>query len=110
MKLHKHHLSTRKRSLRSEKRAAKFFGGKVQPASGSINRFDLKGDVKSAEFLVEDKMTANQSYSIKVVTWRKLSNQAWRNNRKPCLRIEFADGPVLYVVDERTMDSLKHDT
>lgn len=94
--------STKVRSKRSEKLAAKIYGGKVQPASGAINRLDLKGDVKSDTFLVDDKTTDAQSYQLKVETWRKLSSEAYRTARRPSMRVEFIDGPSLYILDELT--------
>lgn len=106
MKLFKKHLSKKGQSKLSEKRAAKFFEGRTQPASGAINRFDLKADVVSKDFLIEDKMTSKKSYSFKVNDWRKLSNHAWKNKRMPCFRIEFVDGPTLLMLDEISFNKL----
>lgn len=100
------HLTTKARSKFSEARAAKAYGGKVQPASGAINRFDLKADVKSDKFLVDDKTTSAESYRLEVKLWRKLSKEAWMNKRRPSIRIEFDAGLCLYVVDEMTFLNL----
>lgn len=81
--------------------------GRVQPASGAINRFDLKGDVKSERFLIDDKTTHAGSFSVSLKLWRKLSNEAWKNRKRPAIRIEFSDGAPLYVVDEQTFIELK---
>jgi hypothetical protein len=97
------YLATRVRSKRSEQRAADIFNGRRQPNSGAVNRFDLKGDVKSAHFLIEDKTTDKGSYSISLATWRTLSNHAWRNKRRPVLRVEFTGASPLYVIDEVTL-------
>lgn len=102
----KKHLGNKSRSKLSERRAAKVFGGRVQPASGAINVAALKADVKSREFLVDDKTTNTQSYSLNVKTWRKLQKEAFMNRRRPAMRIEFADGPTLYVFDEQTTMNL----
>lgn len=101
------HTSTKRRSKFSERRAAAIIGGKVQPASGAINRFDLKGDVKSKHFLVDDKTTTLGSYSISVKLWRKLTREAFMNKRAPLVRVEFTDGPSLYIIDETTFMKLK---
>ena len=104
---HRKNTSTKRRSKFSEQRAAAVFGGKVQPASGAINRFDLKADIKSAEYLVDDKTTGRNSYGITIDLWRKLSKEAWMNKRKPMMRIEFTKGPTLYVMDEITFMKLQ---
>lgn len=103
----KSYQTTRQRSTQSEREAARLMGGKVQPASGAINRFDLKADVKSVSFLVDDKVTDNLSYSLKYELWAKLSSQAWANRRRPCLRLNFTQGEPLYVVDETTFLEMK---
>ena len=99
--------TTRFRSKKSEAQAARVFSGKVQPGSGSINQLGLKGDVKSEIFLVDDKLTDNDSYSFKIETWRKLSTEAWGNRRRPAMRINFTKSEPLIIVDEVTfMDML----
>ena len=98
--------TTKARSKKSEKRAAKILNGKVQPASGAINRFDLKADVKTDRFLVDDKITRRASYSLSVKLWRKLTDEAFKNSRSPMMRVDFEDGPTLYVVDEQTIQQL----
>jgi hypothetical protein len=101
------YLSTRKRSKRSEQSAAKVFGGRVQPNSGALPKASLKGDVKSNLFLVDDKFTDKMSYSLKVETWRKISDEAWRAHRRPAMRINFNDGDALIVLDEQSFMELK---
>jgi len=105
MILRKPYLSTKARSQRSEKRAAHFLGGKVQPASGAINRFDLKADVKSKHFLLDDKTTEMESFKLSFALWRKLVKEAWLNKKHPMIRIE-SPKETLYVVDEFTMHQL----
>lgn len=100
------HLTTKARSRLSERRAAVIFGGRLQPASGAVKRHDLKGDVKSPHFLVEDKTTGAGSYALAVKTWRKISSEAWSQDRRPAMKVEFTDGPTLYVVDEATFIEL----
>ena len=95
-------LGNKARSKISEKRAAEVFGGRLQPASGAINVASLKGDVKSRQFLVDDKTTKHGSYSISVALWRKLQKEAFMNRRQPAMRVEFTDGPTLYIFDEQT--------
>ena len=47
--------SNKDMSKASEKNLARQFGGKVQPASGAIDRFDLKADVVTDNFLFDDR-------------------------------------------------------
>ena len=99
-------LATRFRSKKSENQASEIFSGRRQPNSGAVNRFDLKGDVKSKHFLVEDKTTDKASYTLKLDTWREISDQAWKTKRRPAMRLEFTGASALYIVDEQTMIDL----
>lgn len=101
-------LSNKARSKVSEKRAAELFNGKLQPASGALPSKFLKADVKSATFLVDDKTTIHESYSIKTSTWQKLSGEAWTNNRRPAMRLEFGSGLVLVVLDATTFQEMNN--
>jgi hypothetical protein len=92
-------------SKKSEQRAADIFGGRRQPNSGAVNRQDLKGDVKSKHFLIEDKTTTKESYALSQKTWRTLSDLAWKTARRPAMRLEIQN-TVLYLVDEQTMMDL----
>jgi hypothetical protein len=98
----KKYLGNKFRSKRSEKRAARIFGGRVQPASGALPVAHLKADVKSRTFLVDDKTTESKSFSINIEVWRKLTKEAFVNRRKPCMRIEFSQSQPLYLIDEMT--------
>ena len=109
MRLHLN-LPVRKRAQYSERRAAQMIKGRLQPNSGAMPQMRHKADVKSEKFLLEDKTTTKGSYSLRVETWRKLSSQAFANNRLPILRIEFASGPTLYVLDELGFASMKGET
>ena len=102
--------STRFRSKASEKKAARVFGGRLQPNSGALKPVGLKGDVKSSRFLVDDKCTDKESFTLKRELWQKLSNQAWSNHLRPALRIDFAKGSPLYVLDEMTFKEMLEKT
>jgi len=103
-------LSTKGRSKRSEKRAALFLSGRVQPASGALPSPSLKGDILTEQFLVDDKITARNSYGIGVALWRKLANESRQLSRHPMLRVCFTDGPTLYVIDEPALAELLEGT
>jgi hypothetical protein len=100
MILKKKHLSNKARSRRSESRGSKSVNARLQPASGALPVAAFKGDYKNETFLFDDKTTNAQSYSVGVKLWRKHAKDAFVMNRKPALRIEFTDGPTLFVIDE----------
>jgi hypothetical protein len=100
------HLGKKARSRLSERRAQAVFGGRIQPASGALPVAHLKGDILSDKFLVDDKTTGRDSFSMNVRLWRKLAKEAWIIQRRPAFRIEFDAGTVLYVMDELTLHNL----
>jgi hypothetical protein len=106
MRLH-HYFSTKARSSENEKKVARIFKGKLQPASGALPNTHLKGDVKSAKFLVDAKVTKHDSYSLNLALWDKLNREAWANNRHPAFCIEFGDGTKLVVVSSSTFEQLQ---
>lgn len=100
------HLSNKQRSKASEKEAARFFKGKVQPASGALKCARLKADVKTDKFLIDDKISAQKGFRVTLKLWRKLSNEAWTINKRPLLRIHLEGATVLFVLDEQTLEEL----
>jgi len=64
-----------------------------------------KSDVKSELFLLEDKFTDKQSFTLKVETLKKNQIEAIKNNRRPCLRVEFKTN-AYYILDELTFTEL----
>jgi hypothetical protein len=72
--------SQRKLSQRQERETAKVYGGSVQPGSGS--GWVHRNDVRSAQFLIEDKRTDNErSITIKADDLRRLRINATRLDR-----------------------------
>lgn len=100
------HLTKKQRSLRSEKELAKQVNGRRQPASGALPVAALKGDVKTADFLFDDKVTQAKSYAIKTSDWEKLRKQAFQARRKPVMRINFDEGPTLFIVSQELFFNL----
>jgi hypothetical protein len=105
MKLRRKYHTNKARSKKSEKEAAAFLGGGVQPASGALPNPLMKADVKSANFLVDDKVTDCKSYNVKFDLWLKLKREAFMNRKRPMIRI---NGPTetLYVIDELTLQEM----
>lgn len=78
--------STTKRSRKSEQRAAEIDGGRRVPMSGAGRQ---KGDVVSERFKGEDKITAKESFTIKLSTLVKIEQEALHSvpRRIPYLRL-----------------------
>lgn len=74
-------------SVRQERRVAKQVGGRVQPGSG--NQWSAKGDVKTAEHLIECKTTDGKGYRLTVEVLRKIETEAAKAGRRPVLQVEF---------------------
>ena len=106
MFIRKNSRTTKARSKVSEAAAAQVFGGRVQPASGALQHFNLKADVKSPKFLVDDKVTDNASYTLQLKTWRKLVGEAWKNRRRPAMRINFTQGEPLVILEQSTFQQM----
>lgn len=74
-----------------EKRTAERFGGRLTPMSGA--GWMRKGDVHTAEFMIECKarMDPNaKSYSIQTKDLRDLTKRARLEGRIPLLHVELA--------------------
>ena len=102
-------MKKRKKSRMQEARTAKQFKGKVQPGSGCID--GLKGDVRTGitsisfnefDFLIENKYTNSDKYSLKVSVWKKIAKEALKDNlRIPLMQIDLCPvgkTPVSYIV------------
>lgn len=96
------HKTNRQRSNASEKQLARQLGGRQQMASGSLPVKSLKGDVRTSDFLLDDKTTLAKSYGVKLADWRKLRKQAWAVHRRPAIAIHFEEeGVRLFVISEQ---------
>lgn len=62
------------RARRSEERGARDQGGQRQPGSGAF--VGKKGDIRDADWLIEDKYTDAASYTIKLSTFDKILSEA----------------------------------
>jgi len=75
-----------KRSRRQEKRAAKKFGGRVQPGSGSGSE---KGDVRDPfHNRQEHKITKAKSFSLKLADLKKIESEC-SSGEDPSFHITF---------------------
>ena len=76
-----------------EKSDAKLFGGRRQKRSGGL--WFQPGDVKLKEFLIDDKQTDKESFSVTKKIWQKIYHEALMNQRKPCLSLQIQDLEVV---------------
>lgn len=77
----------------AEKKLAKRLGAKQTPGSGSLD--GCKGDVEFTtqhhEFLIENKTTMDQSFSIKLEVLLKLYQEALETTKVPALAFQFVN-------------------
>lgn len=86
-----------KQSQKHEKRIAKKIGGSVNAASGAF--WSRKGDVRSADLLVEHKFTGKKQTTLKSDVLRKITREAILDGRMPVLGIHL-DGEDYVVLLE----------
>ena len=80
----------KKKSKRQEDRTAKDFGGKTQIASGAL--WGSKGDARTDEFLIENKFTDKEYYTLKYAIWDKIKVEALKDSlRVPMLQLDIQD-------------------
>jgi len=88
-----------------EKKDAKLFGARRTPRSGGI--WFAKGDSKSDQFLIENKTTVNERFSITAQVWEKISKEALLTSRVPLLSVEFGKKKhEIVVMDKNDFDVL----
>lgn len=96
--------SVKKKSTKQEKRTAKEFNGRTQLASGAL--WGMKGDVRtggdrtssfnSDDFLIENKYTDKNFYSLTTTVWNKIQKEAIRDNmRKGIMQIDVKDNSLV---------------
>ncbi len=81
-------------SRAQEERTAGAYRGSRQPGSGA--GWMRKADVRTDQFLIENKTTTKASYSLKADTLRTLSRQAAAEDRIGVLQVDL--GGHSYVV------------
>lgn len=84
-------------SQKHEKRLAKAVGGTTNAASGAL--WNRKGDVRTANFLVEHKYTSKKSFTLKSSELKKIVMEAILDNRMPAFGIHM-DGEDYIVLTE----------
>ena len=77
----------KKQWLIKEQKDAKLFGARPTPRSGGL--WFSKGDSKSEYFLIENKTTDKENFTIQGKVWEKIFNEAIINSRTAMLSILF---------------------
>ena len=79
-----------------EKKDALKFGNTRTPRSGGL--WFAKGDSKGKKFLIENKTTAKENFTIQGKVWEKIENEALMERLIPLLSIEFGKKKVELIV------------
>lgn len=91
-------------SQKHEKRLAKKINGKVNAASGAF--WSHKGDVRSADILIEHKWTGKKSFTLKSEVLKKITTEAILDGRVPILGIHL-DGEDYVILLETDFMELR---
>lgn len=90
---------------KKEKSDAKLFEGRRMPRSGGL--WFCKGDSKSKKFLIEDKTSQHEGFTVTTKLWEKISREALLSQRIPIVSAEFGDKKLeLVVLDKNDFVSL----
>src|SRR3712207_382137 len=88
----------KRKSQKQEKRTAKEFGGKTVIASGAL--WSCKGDVRTDDFLIENKFTDKGYYSLKASIWEKITKEATKDNfRIPLMQIDIKNLSLVVIAE-----------
>lgn len=94
-----------KQSQSHEKRIAKAIGGSTTAASGAF--WSRKGDVRSADLLVEHKWTGKKTKTISSAELKKITNEAIMDGRTPVFGIHL-DGEDYVILLETDFLELRN--
>lgn len=86
-----------KQSRKHEDRLAKAIGGRRNAASGAF--WSRKGDVRSAELLIEHKWTGKKQVTVKADVLEKITKEAILDGRMPVLGFHL-NGKNYVLLDE----------
>ena len=88
-----------KKSRKQEKRSANNYRGSRNAGSG--NGWMRKNDVRSTEFLIENKLTtAIKSITLKEVDLRELRERAILEDRVPVLQFDLSGRSYVVIVED----------
>jgi hypothetical protein len=97
-----------KKSRKQEKRSADTYRGSRNAGSGS--GWMRKNDVRSKEFLIENKLTvATKSITIKDVDLRELRERAIIEDRVPILQFDLANRRYVILTEDDFLELTTND-
>lgn len=97
-----------KTSRKQEKRTANTYKGSRNAGSGS--GWMRKNDVRSVEFLFENKFTTNKkSITLKEVDLRELVERAILEDRTPVLQFDLANRRYVVLVEDDFLEMIGND-
>jgi hypothetical protein len=74
---------------KAEKAAAGRLGASLRPGSGALD--GAKGDYEVGDFLMENKTTQSESYTLKQATLHKIYQESLERTKKPALAVQFVN-------------------
>lgn len=96
-----------KQSQKHERRIAKAIGGSTNAASGAF--WSRKGDVRSADYLVEHKWTGKKSKTIQAAELRKITTEAIMDGRTPVFGIHLDGEDYVILLETDFMELIQKD-
>ena len=87
-----------KQSRKHEDRLAKKMNGQRTAGSGAF--WSRKGDVRTAELLIEHKWTGKKSFTLKSDVLEKIVNEAIMDSRKPVLGISLNNENYVVLLED----------
>jgi hypothetical protein len=94
-----------KQSKKHENRLAKKLDGKRTAGSGAF--WSRKGDVRTAELLLEHKWTGKKSFTLKADVLEKIVNEAIMDSRKPVLGISLNNENYVVILEDDFIEMLE---
>jgi hypothetical protein len=98
---------SKKASVKQERRTAEKYKGSVNAMSGA--GWMRKADVRSEDFLIENKLKMDpnaKSYSVKAVDLRDLTKRARLEGRIPLLQFDLAGHRYVVLVEDDFLEMI----
>lgn len=97
-----------KASKKQEQRSAKLYKGSRNAGSG--NGWMRKNDVRSLDFLIENKLTtATKSITLKEVDLRELRQRAILEDRVPVLQFDLSGRNYVVLIEDDFLEMINDD-
>jgi hypothetical protein len=97
-----------KKSVKQEKRSANHYKGSRNAGSGS--GWLRKNDVRSEEFLIENKLTVGtKSITLKDIDLRELRERAIVEDRTPVLQFDLNGRRYVVLVEDDFLEMIEND-